>query len=110
MAKSNPYCLVLTTCPDGEIAEALAAHVVENNVAACVNIIPAVRSIYKWKGKVERSDEHLLLIKSRADCYKRLEAAIRRQHPYELPEVVSVPIENGLSDYLAWIDATLNES
>ncbi len=81
----------------------------EEGLAACVNIIPGLRSVYMWQGKVENADEHLLLIKTRAHCYSRLETVIRRRHPYELPEIVSVPIETGLAEYLAWIDASVTK-
>ncbi len=109
MAPPGPYCLVLSTCPDPDSAKAIAHTLVEGKLAACVNIVPGLRSIYTWQGKVESADEQLLLIKTRADHYSRVEAAIHKHHPYELPEVVSVPIETGSPDYLAWIDATLNK-
>ncbi len=105
----GPYRLVLSTCPDRQNAEAIAAGIVKDGLAACVSIIPGLRSVYMWQGKVENSDEYLLLIKTHAHCYNRLETVIRRCHPYELPEIVSVPIETGLAEYLAWIDASVTK-
>ncbi len=103
----GPYRLVLSTCPDRQSADAIASRLVEDGLAACVNIIPGLRSVYMWQGKVEHSNELLLLIKTRVHCYGRLEEVIRRRHPYELPEIVSVPIETGLTEYLSWIDASV---
>jgi len=97
--------LVLTTLPDGESADALAARLVEARLAACVNILPPGRSVYRWEGQVERTNETLMLIKTGAARYAALEAAIRTHHPYELPEIVAVPIAYGLPDYLAWVAA-----
>jgi len=97
--------LVLTNLPDREAAERLAGALVEQRVAACVNILAPCRSVYRWKGAVQREEEHPVLIKTTAERYPALEAAIRAAHPYELPEVVAVPIERGLPAYLAWVVA-----
>lgn len=98
------YRLVLTTCPDTATAESLASALVQDGLTACVNIVPGVQSIYKWKGELARDQECLLLMKTRSEVYQALEEAIRARHPYELPEVIAVPIETGLAAYLAWID------
>lgn len=82
----------------------LATTLVEERLAACTNLIPALTSVYRWQDQVESSEEILLLIKTRKDCYARLEDRIKSLHPYELPEILSVPVENGLPDYLDWID------
>ena len=74
-------------------------------VAACVNILAPCRSVYRWKGAVQREEEHPVLIKTTAERYPALEAAIRAAHPYELPEIIAVPIERGLPAFLAWVDA-----
>lgn len=95
--------LVLTTLPDRESAERLARTLVEKKVAACVNVLAPCRSVYRWKGEVHQEDEHPVLIKTTRDAYAALEAAIRQAHPYELPEVVAVPIERGLPAYLDWL-------
>ncbi|MEJ2105969.1 MAG: divalent-cation tolerance protein CutA [Acidiferrobacteraceae bacterium] len=95
---------VFTTCPDATVAETLAQSLVEEGLAACANILPGLRSIYRWKGKTERADEVLVLIKTTASRYHDLEQRIIALHPYELPEIVTVPITNGLAPYLAWLE------
>jgi periplasmic divalent cation tolerance protein len=97
--------LVLTNLPDAASARALAEHVVAERLAACVNILAPCRSVYRWQGKVEESEEVPLLIKTTAASYAALEAAIRARHPYELPEIVAVPISRGLPAYLDWLAA-----
>jgi len=97
--------LVLTNLPDRAAAEKLAGMLIERRVAACVNILAPCQSVYRWKNAVQREEEHPLLIKTSADRYAALEAAIRAAHPYELPEIVAVPIERGLPAYLAWVEA-----
>ncbi|MDH5246131.1 MAG: divalent-cation tolerance protein CutA [Betaproteobacteria bacterium] len=95
--------LVLTSLPDRATAERLADALIERRVAACVNILAPCRSVYRWQGKVQHEEEHPLLIKTSSDRFPALEAAIRDCHPYELPEIIAVPIERGLPAYLAWI-------
>ncbi len=95
--------LVLTNCPDEESANAIALALVEARLAACVNILPRVQSIYRWQGAVESATEIPLFIKSTATNYPALEAAIRDRHPYQLPEIIALPIERGLPAYLDWI-------
>lgn len=95
--------IVLTTLGDQQQAEKFAATLVERRLAACVNIIAPVRSIYRWKGKVERENEVLLIIKTTSEQASRLEAAFREMHPYELPERVELSVEGGSEAYLAWI-------
>ena len=97
--------LVLTNLPDGESARALADHVVAARLAACVNILAPCRSIYRWQGNIEQAEEVPLLIKTTAARYAELEAAIRARHPYELPEIIAVPVAHGLPDYLSWVAA-----
>lgn len=104
----DDHLLVLSTCPDAATAERLAALLIEQRLAACVNILPGLTSMYRWKGAVERDSEVLLLAKSRADRYQALEAALVEHHPYELPEVVAVSVNQGLDGYLAWVDRTLD--
>lgn len=98
--------LVITSLPDAETARALAARLVEQRVAACVNILAPCHSLYRWEGKVEEGEEVPLLIKTSAARYAALEEAIRAYHPYELPEIVAVRIEKGLPDYLVWVAAS----
>ena len=97
--------LVLTNLPDRAAAERLADALIEKRVAACVNILAPCRSVYRWKGAVQHDEEHPVLIKTTAERYPALETAIRAVHPYELPEIIAVPIERGLPAYLAWVDA-----
>jgi periplasmic divalent cation tolerance protein len=95
--------LVLTNLPDRAAAERLAERLVVERVAACVNVLAPCRSVYRWQGAIERAEEHPLLIKTTAERYDALEQAIRAAHPYELPEVIAVPIERGLAPYLDWV-------
>jgi periplasmic divalent cation tolerance protein len=97
--------LVITNLPDAASARALAEALVSARLAACVNILAPCRSVYRWEGKIEDAEEVPLLIKTTAARYAELEAAIRARHPYELPEIVAVPIERGLSAYLGWVAA-----
>ncbi len=96
--------LVLTTCPDKETAQDIAWQLVDLQLAACVNIIAAIESVYRWQDKIESETEYLLIIKTQSGCYTELENTIQALHPYELPEVVAVPIEAGLPAYLDWIN------
>jgi len=95
--------LVLTNLPDRAAAEKLAEALIQKRVAACVNIMAPCRSVYRWKGAVQHAEEYPVLIKTTRERYAALEAAIREAHPYELPEIVAVPIERGLPAYLDWV-------
>ncbi len=95
--------LVISTLPDRDAAEKMAYFLIEQQLAACVNILPGVTSVYRWQGKVESANETILLIKTTMARYPALEAAIKAQHPYELPEIIAVPINAGLPAYLAWV-------
>jgi periplasmic divalent cation tolerance protein len=97
--------LVFTNLPDRAAAERLAEALVEQRVAACVNILAPCRSVYRWKNELQRDEEYPMLIKTTEARYTALEAAIRAGHPYELPEIVAVPIERGLPAYLDWVAA-----
>jgi periplasmic divalent cation tolerance protein len=97
--------LVLTNLPDRAAAERLADLLVGQRLAACVNILAPCRSVYRWKGAVQHDEEHPVLIKTTAERYPALESALRSGHPYELPEIIAVPIEQGLPAYLDWVDA-----
>jgi periplasmic divalent cation tolerance protein len=96
---------VLTTLPDRGAADALGRSLVEARLAACVSVGAPVQSIYHWRASIETSPEVPLSIKTRADLFDAVAAAIRATHPYELPEILAVPICDATSDYLAWIDA-----
>lgn len=97
--------IVITNAPDRDIALKIARALIERKLAACVNILAECTSVYRWQGKLETATEVPLLIKTRAAIYPELEAAIKSLHPYELPEIVAVPIERGLSGYLEWVGA-----
>ena len=97
------YQLVLSTCPDTEIAGRIADALVDQKLAACINLIPGLRSVYRWKGQRERAEGVLLIIKSRTQDYSAVENAVRALHPYELPEIIAVPVSAGLPAYLAWL-------
>jgi periplasmic divalent cation tolerance protein len=96
--------LVLTQCPDRATAQLIARALVEARLAACVSIGTTVESLYHWRGKIEMAQEVPVAIKTCADAYAAVEAAIRERHPYELPEIIAVPLSHGLPSYLAWID------
>jgi periplasmic divalent cation tolerance protein len=97
------FRIVLVTCPNAEVANAIAQELVSGGLAACVNILP-VQSVYTWKGEVETASEHLLLVKSHERQYKAIEARVRELHPYELPEIIAVPITGGFDKYLSWLE------
>lgn len=99
---SDPLVL-LATAPDGPAAETLARALVTEGLAACVNRVPGVRSTYRWQGSVQEDDEVLLVIKSTGAAYPALERRIRELHPYEVPEVIALPIVRGSEPYLAWL-------
>jgi len=97
--------LVLTNLPDRAAAERLADSLIQTRVAACVSILAPCRSVYRWKNDIQHDEEYPVLIKTTAERYPALEGAIRAGHPYELPEIIAVPIEHGLPAYLDWLSA-----
>ena len=97
--------LVLTNLPDRAAAEKLADTLIEKKLAACVNILAPCRSVYRWKDAVQHDEEHPMLIKTTAERYAALEQAVRAGHPYELPEIIAMPIDRGLPAYLDWVAA-----
>ena len=97
--------LVLTQMPDRASAQSLARSLVESRLAACVSIGTPAESLYHWRGQIETAQEVPVTIKTRADRYAEVEAAVRARHPYELPEIIAVPIVDGLVPYLDWIAA-----
>ena len=104
MNKSS-HQIVLCTCPDPETANNIATALVEDGIAACVNIQPSITSVYRWQGKTETTSESLMIIKSPAENYSDIEKRIVELHPYELPEVIAVPIVAGLEPYLSWLSS-----
>ena len=104
MSEEKKYILVLNTCPGSITAKQIAQDLVANNYAACVNILPGVHSYFKWGNKVDYKDEHLLIIKTTEDLFPQIEKNILSLHPYELPEIIAVPITKGFEGYLNWIN------
>ncbi|MEE8379474.1 MAG: divalent-cation tolerance protein CutA [Gammaproteobacteria bacterium] len=104
----DQYQLVLCTCPDQDSAQTIAEYLVDQGLAACVNILPGIQSIYTWQGKRESSQELLLVIKTTKNVYDALEKAIIGVHPYELPEIIAVNIEKGNAGYLSWISDSIS--
>ncbi len=96
--------IVLTTCGSEEEAEKIAQYLVENRLAACVNVLPQMKSIYRWQGKVDSAPERLLIVKTRVDRLAQIQDAFRNLHSYGLPEFISVAIDDGGTPYLDWID------
>lgn len=101
--------LVMTTLPDQDAARSLARRLLEEKLAACINVMPTMTSVYEWKGQVCEDSECLLLIKTTQACYRRLEASLQAQHPYELPEIIATDITHGLPAYLGWIKKSTQE-
>lgn len=102
-ASAAEIYLAWNTCPDEGTARRIAARIVEEGLAACVNIVPEVTSIYRWQGAVETASECLLIIKTRAEQLARLERRIAELHPYDVPEFVTVAVEGGSEAYLRWL-------
>ena len=99
--------VLFSTCPNMAEAEKLASHLVETRLAACINAVPAIRSFYRWKGKVENDPEVLLVIKTARDRVDAVRAEIEKLHTYELPELIALPIVDGAPNYLVWLDTEL---
>ena len=102
--------VALTTVAAEADAERIARSLVEAGLAACVNVVPGVVSFYRWKGTVERDQEWLLVIKTRGERFEELKAALVAQHPYELPELIAMPVAGGSEPYLEWLDSAVNHS
>lgn len=99
------FVCILTTLPDPTTARQLARHLVEARLAACVNVLEGCTSVYRWQGAVEEASETVLVIKTAQERYPALETFLRQQHPYELPEIIALPIAQGLPEYLDWVRA-----
>ena len=98
------FIMIITTTETEEEAEKIAEIVVSEKLAACVQIIPSIKSVYRWQGKVEKSKEQLLFIKTKTGLFEKVEKAIKENHSYEVPEIVAVPINNGSKEYFEWIE------
>lgn len=99
------YCLIYSSCPDETTARALAGALLDRRLAACVSVLSGMTSYYVWQGRREAGAEVLLMIKTQKALYAEVETLLREHHPYELPEVIAVPIEGGLPGYLDWISS-----
>lgn len=99
--------VVITTTENEQDAERLATLLVERELAACVQILPSITSVYRWQGKLEKAAENLLLIKTTRAAYPELETAIRENHSYQTPEIIALPVEAGLDGYLNWLQASI---
>lgn len=97
------FVLVLTTVPQAEAGHALGRALVEEKLAACATVTAAGRSFYRWQGKICAEREYVVLIKTRASLFRRLETRIKALHPYQVPEIIALPIEKGSQDYLGWL-------
>lgn len=95
--------IVLTTAGSQEEARKIAGALVERKLAACVNIVPQIESVYRWQGKVESATEWLLIVKTQAESFARVRDVIKELHSYELPECIMIPVEAGSEEYLKWI-------
>ena len=105
----NDKRLVLTTCESSEQARSIAHTLVERQLAACVNIVPQIESVYRWQGKIETATEWLLVIKTTADAFDGLRDALSELHSYDLPECIEIAIEDGSPAYLAWIGESVQK-
>lgn len=103
------YLVVYCTAPNLEIGKKLAKLVVESKLAACVNIIPNIHSVYTWENKLETSEEVLLFIKTQKEAFSGLEKILKESHPYECPEIIAIPIELGSKGYLQWLNQNILE-
>ncbi|WP_286264958.1 divalent-cation tolerance protein CutA [Thalassotalea atypica] len=101
------YQVVLCNCPDNNVAQAIATQLVREKLAACVNIMPGITSVYSWQEKIETDTEVMLLIKTTQNQFDRLAALINNIHPYDVPEIVSLNIQQGDNAYLNWITESL---
>ncbi|MCF6280657.1 MAG: divalent-cation tolerance protein CutA [Candidatus Polarisedimenticolaceae bacterium] len=102
--------LILCNCPNQASAEEIATMLLEERLAACISISAPVTSIYRWQGKLQKEQEVMLIIKSTQQCYQALETALKSAHPYELPEIIAVSVEQGLPAYLNWLTECTKES
>ena len=101
------YVVVLVTTSSVEEAEQIAQTILQKRLAACVNIVPCVHSRFWWRGKIERSDETLLVIKSKSEVFDKLVESVRAVHSYEVPEILAVPVQYGFTEYLSWIKGVI---
>lgn len=109
MSIPSQVLLVCSNVPELELGKKIAAHLLQQRLAACVNILPAVQSHYRWQGALEQASEHMLQIKTTQARYSEVEAAIKAMHPYEVPEIIALPVIDGLPAYLEWVRQETNK-
>jgi len=103
------YIIVFITASNQREAKQIAQHLVEEKLAACVNVIPGITSIYRWKGKIERSQESLLVVKTKNSLWPDLVRQVRKEHSYNTPEIIALPIVKGWKPYLDWLDISIRQ-
>jgi periplasmic divalent cation tolerance protein len=104
--KDKGFFVILSTCPDAQVAERLARTLVEESLAACVNIVPGLRSIYRWDAAVQSDEEVLMIVKTTAGCLEAARERLVALHPYEVPEAIALPVADGHHAYLEWVAAS----
>lgn len=106
--KSSLFCVVFVTAPEAKTAQDLAQKLIKQRLAACVNIIPGVTSVYRWEERIHKDPELLLIIKTRTNIFKKLAQFIKKNHPAEVPEIISLPINEGSPSYMSWLADNTN--
>lgn len=107
---SSQPLLVFSTCPDEAVARRIAEAALDARLAACVHLFPSVWSYYRWQGRIQQDTELTLLMKSNSRRYPALQALVLSLHPYEMPEIVAIPISNGLPGYLRWLEESVRDA
>lgn len=106
--QQHQVIIVLVTCPTRTTAQGLARLVVQQRVAACVNVVPGIESVFRWEGKIDRAKEVLLIIKTTKSRFVSLMKTVKQHHPYEVPEMIALPIQAGFQPYLDWVTASVS--
>ncbi|RKY93450.1 MAG: divalent-cation tolerance protein CutA [Candidatus Hydrothermota bacterium] len=102
-----PFVQIMTTVPDRKTALRIGEKLLEDKLCACFQIVGPINSLYRWKGKIEKDEEFLCLIKTREDLIEKIEESLRKMHPYEVPEFLVIPVVAGSADYISWLDSEL---
>lgn len=101
----STFCFVYVTCPDEETAQKISSHALQKRLAACTNIIPNMKSMYRWKGKIETSNETILILKTKKSAFAELKTLVTQHHPYEIPCILSWDLTQGHQPFLNWIQS-----
>lgn len=104
---TTEFLVVLCTCPTAGAADAISTALLEERLAACVNRVSGIKSMYRWEDKVEHDDEVLLIIKTTGACFAQLESTVQALHPYDMPEIIGIPLAAGAKAYLEWLENSL---